>query len=111
MLYSRAPPSLRGGKKNDGAELLSWSFRVRSLDQIAGPVIIGAFLFFAVLANFIFRGACAFLIRLKTINDDLPLMDWFFFPLFSPDCTFCDFSPRTVSPFPFFPARFWLIAS
>jgi hypothetical protein len=26
-------------------------------DQIAGPVIISAFLFFAVLANFIFRGA------------------------------------------------------
>ncbi|KAH9055214.1 hypothetical protein EDB87DRAFT_1642859 [Lactarius vividus] len=37
-------------------------------DQIAGPVIISAFLFFAVLANFIFRGA------LTPDHDDLPLM-------------------------------------
>jgi hypothetical protein len=29
-------------------------------DQIAGPVIISAFLFFAILANFILRGALRF---------------------------------------------------
>ena len=30
---------------------------VHPLDQIAGPLVISAFLFFAILANFIFRGA------------------------------------------------------
>ena len=34
---------------------------VRFTDQIAGPVIISALLFFAVLANFIFRGALPFM--------------------------------------------------
>jgi hypothetical protein len=33
---------------------------MRFTDQIAGPVIISAFLFFAMLANFIFRGALPF---------------------------------------------------
>jgi hypothetical protein len=36
-------------------------------DQIAGPVIISALLFFAVLANFILRGA------LRFTSNDLPL--------------------------------------
>ena len=37
------------------------------LDQIAGPVIISAFLFFALLANFILRGT------LRFSSDDAPL--------------------------------------
>lgn len=33
---------------------------VQYTDQIAGPVVISALLFFAMLANFIFRGALPF---------------------------------------------------
>ena len=43
------------------------------IDQVAGPVIISALLFFAVLANFILRGALHFVSR------------WMIFPLNLPD--------------------------
>ena len=57
------------------------------LDQIAGPVIISAFLFFAVLANFIIRGA------LQLTSDDGLLI--------IPDPL--KFSSRTVSLLPCVP--------
>jgi hypothetical protein len=43
-------------------------FSFLDLDQIAGPLIISAFLFFALLANFIIRGA------LQYTSDDGPLI-------------------------------------
>ena len=42
-------------------------FSLLILDQIAGPVIISAFLFFALLANFVLRGV------LRFSSDDAPL--------------------------------------
>lgn len=66
-------------------------FAFDPLDQIAGPVIISAFLFFAVLANFIFRGTPQPTRMIKMI---------FRLCFFSPIVPLSmGFSPRTVRPF------------
>ena len=63
---------------------ISEGIPARFLDQIAGPVIISALLFFAILANFVLRGA-------------LPPLHLMVVPL----NVSRSFSSRTVRPVPF----------